>query len=612
MAGKRMDRVVNCRELRETGGVPLRQGRLLMVRFICIDVLLLLTSADMASRRHILAKSPLSDHEDRLLLLELNSNTMVRSSSCSPTSDSSSDSEHIPESNDLAVSTSTSHPSAGSQYELHDAQPPAHTDLSAPHRPSSHPPPSGFTSARGDPDPSSNRDPERRLLSYQTHFQGMPAQSAQGGTFISAQNVNLHYYEEEDRPDRGIDILHRAAALEAFYDSAESFPQPRCHLETRTELLDSLYLWLTDPDSGCSIRWLHGPAGAGKSAVMQTLCQRLQDAGQLGGSFFFRRSHTTCGHARTLFATLAYQLALHRNELRDPISPSVEKNPSVVGRGMDVQVRTLIIEPCKLLQDATLSVLLIDGLDECAGHDIQREILRLIRSAASDRSLGLRILVASRPESHLQETFQENSFCGSFDSINIEQSFEDIRTYLRVEFTRIYREHHTTMGNIPTPWPSSHILDMLVEKSSGYFIYASTVIKFIDDEYSRPSKQLDIIQNLIPHDTQSPFQALDQLYIQVLMGVPARYRARLCDILSFIVHYPALYIAAQEVEKLLGLEPGDVSLILRPLHSLLKMSSKQRDIEVHHASFRDFLKNQERSLIFHVGCLRGACSRIKK
>ncbi|KAJ7855877.1 hypothetical protein B0H14DRAFT_3448701 [Mycena olivaceomarginata] len=41
------------------------------------------------------------------------------------------------------------------------------------------------------------------------------------------------------------------------------------------------------------ICWLHGPAGAEKSTIMQTLCQQLQDAGRLGGAFFFKRGHTT-------------------------------------------------------------------------------------------------------------------------------------------------------------------------------------------------------------------------------------------------------------------------------------------------------------------------------
>ncbi|KAJ7686248.1 hypothetical protein B0H14DRAFT_2422155, partial [Mycena olivaceomarginata] len=99
------------------------------------------------------------------------------------------------------------------------------------------------------------------------HF---PGTSIYGGTFITAEMSTI---TGNDVP---IQFLHRAAALGALHDSAESYPQPQCHPETRTEMLDKLYRWATGTSSS-PIRWLHGPAGAGKSAIMQTLCRRLHD-----------------------------------------------------------------------------------------------------------------------------------------------------------------------------------------------------------------------------------------------------------------------------------------------------------------------------------------------
>jgi hypothetical protein len=318
-------------------------------------------------------------------------------------------------------------------------------------------------------------------LARQYHHFDAP-RSIHGSTFITTENINHQHGEV------GIHILSRAIASEALYDSAERFDQPKCHPETRTELLDNLYDWAIDPTSRNPIHWLHGPAGAGKSAVMQTLCGRLQEAGRLGGSFFFKRGHSTCGNEKVLFATLGYQLALHRQDLKGPISGIVEKDPSVIHRHMDVQLRNLIREPWKLADGASPSALLIDGLDECDGNKIQREILRLIGSTADKHHPTLRILVASRPEPHIQETFEE-ALRGLADSTNIEQSFEDIRTYLHSEFSRIHSEH-SAMKNLPIPWPAPEIVEKLVQNSSGYFVYAATVIKFVDDEYSRPSKQL--------------------------------------------------------------------------------------------------------------------------
>ncbi|KAJ6469243.1 caspase domain-containing protein [Mycena sanguinolenta] len=215
-------------------------------------------------------------------------------------------------------------------------------------------------------------------------------------------------------------LLQNAVAMDALHNSAVSFPRAKFHTETQTELLDSIYQRATDTNPSHSIWWLYGPAGTGKSTVMRSLCQRLHDVGKLGGCFFFKRGHATCGNAKMLFATLAYQLTLCGQELRDLIARRVEADSSIFWRGMDVQLRTLILEPCKSLRDAPPLVLLIDGLDECEGHNVQQEILRLMGSAIADHSLSLRIIITSRPDPHIQEIFQEESFWGLADSIDIE------------------------------------------------------------------------------------------------------------------------------------------------------------------------------------------------
>lgn len=373
-------------------------------------------------------------------------------------------------------------------------------------------------------------------------------------------------------------------------------------------MLDDLYDWAISDDTVPSIRWLHGPAGAGKSAIMQSLCRRLlHDTDRLGASFFFKRGHPTRGNAKVLFATLAYQFAFRNRHWKSAISRSVEKDSTVVGRHMDVQLHKLIIGPSQWIVDTTppSPVLLIDGLDECENESAQVEILRLLRNTACDHPRQFRILIASRPEPHIREMFENPLFSGLYQATNIRQAFEDVQRYLCDEFSRIHREHRGTMGSIPTPWPSLEVLAKLVEKSSGYFIYASTVVKFIDDKHFRPAEQLDLIQNLVPSDSdsESPFDTLDQLYTQILSRVPQRNRAKVCDILCVIANFQ---LHPAHIEQLLGLKPGDAQLILRCLNSVLDVpSDSNRDwndvIHVHHASFLDFLRDPRRSSVFHVG-----------
>ncbi|KAJ7461920.1 hypothetical protein FB451DRAFT_475480 [Mycena latifolia] len=454
---------------------------------------------------------------------------------------------------------------------------------------------SGPDLERGLQGPHYRRDPmgtESHSQDPLAYFPADPPQAIHGGTFITAQNVTHRHGET------GIQILHRAVALEALYDSAESFPQPRCHPETRTEILDRLNSWATEENTAYSIYWLHGPAGAGKSAVMQTLCRSLHDANRLGGSFFFKRGHTTRGNARVLFATLAYQLALHCRELNSAISRSAETDPSVIGRGMDVQLHRLILEPYKSLEAGPPPIFLIDGLDECEGQSAQQEILRLIGSTANAHPRPLRILISSRPESHIREKFKESSFDGLYDSVNIEQAFNDVRIFLCDEFSRIHREHET-MASVPTPWPTWNILEDLVDKSSGYFIYAATIIKFIDDRDFRPNQRLAAVVNNLPTECGTPFHALDELYSQILCDSP--FQSCMLNILCVIVHGSAFQLSIRNIEELLGLDPGDIELTLRRLQSLLLVPQDETGIiSLHHKSFRDFLINPNRSGKFHL------------
>jgi hypothetical protein len=285
-------------------------------------------------------------------------------------------------------------------------------------------------------------------------------------------------------------------------------------------MLENLWNWtcgnysFTSKDSendghvGKKILWLYGPAGAGKSAISQSLCQKLEDKGCLGGAFFFKRGHLSRGDGNKLFSTLAYQLSLRLPELKHAISQIVETDPSITNRSLSIQLQRLIIEPCQLnLRGHTLT-LIIDGLDECDGQNIQQEILRSIGRVMQDKSLPLRFLIVSRPEPHIREIF-----IGMLhDALNVNQSSKDVRKYLLDEFARIHREHHATMTMVPEPWPSPEIIKNLAHKSSGYFIYASTAIKFIDDKHFRPTERLAVITGMAEPHFGEPFAALDQLY----------------------------------------------------------------------------------------------------
>ncbi|KAJ7085034.1 hypothetical protein C8R44DRAFT_721720 [Mycena epipterygia] len=420
---------------------------------------------------------------------------------------------------------------------------------------------------------------------------------------------------------QGLCLLYRASAIDALHNSVERYPQPKCHPETRTQILDNLwnwtrgiepwiecedYEWTRNADSSfadnsaSNILWLYGPAGAGKSAIAQSLCKRLETEGCVAASFFFKRGDASRGNAKRFFSTIAYQLAVLLPEFKDFISRSVENDPAIVDKSLSIQLQKLIVEPWQQIIPSPRTSIIIDGLDECDGQDVQQEILRSICYAIHDMKLSVQFLITSRPEPHISETFHVPPLDKLHHPVNVEQSFEDVRKYLSDEFTRIHREHHITMARVSKPWPTAEDIKHLVQKSSGYFIYASTVIKFIDDKNFRPSDRLDIIMGLAEPDLESPLVALDQLYTQILSAVPGW--PRILRILTVIA--AEFDLTVHHIEELLELKAGNVELALRGLHSLVAIRFSDYDngdiVTLHHASFLDFLNDPTRSGLFYI------------
>ncbi|KAJ7765533.1 hypothetical protein B0H14DRAFT_2539605 [Mycena olivaceomarginata] len=377
--------------------------------------------------------------------------------------------------------------------------------------------------------------------------------------------------------ESGIDLLYRHVAMEALHDSGERFPEPACHPGTRTAIMEMLHLWSTDTSTESTILWLHGCAGAGKSAIAQMFAKSLQTEGRLGASFFFQRGHSKRGTWHSLIPTIAYQLATSVTELLLPIQQAVEGDKLIVGRALAISFQALLVEPLKKFSDLQRTpVIVLDGLDECADHKIQQQILRLFIGAIRHHNLHLRLLIVSRPEPHLREVLEtEETFaiCRHFALSADESAYHDIRTYFHAQFSRIRCEFIARGISLEPGWPSPHAVNNLVRTSSATFIYATTVIRFIDDEYHHPADRLNSVLELDPQSTAP----LDDLYTQILSVVPQEQEEQQLHILHTICIGKGkgrrISVDPEEIDILLNLHTGTCRLILRRLHSLFKVHS---------------------------------------
>ena len=422
----------------------------------------------------------------------------------------------------------------------------------------------------------------------------------------------------------GLDLLRQRSALEAVLDSKERFDPPKCDPDTRIAIIEQVMAWIMDEDPIATMLWLHGPAGAGKSALAQSIAELCQAKGLLAASFFFSRTAANRSDGRALIPTIVYQLALCLPIATTSIKQCVEKDPSVLERSNETLTEKLLVEPLNSWLTFILSwitgnfifkytfrsqpqprLIVIDGLDECHNPEIQCDLLRIIGGAIQRFQLPFRLLITSRPESHIVRTFEHLAVLKSVKLTRLDlrddvNAHRDILVFLQKEFNKM-RTTHPLRRFIPNPWPPPDTVMELARRSSGQFIYASTIIKYIQSPKHRPTDRLQVILGLSPPPiNDSPFAQLDALYTHVFACVE--------DKRSVLPIFGILIITRGEgdgfgkelttptrIEEVLSLKPGDVELLLDDLLSIISLDGPNEPIQLLHASIADYLLNSSRS-----------------
>ncbi|KDR71198.1 hypothetical protein GALMADRAFT_1346297 [Galerina marginata CBS 339.88] len=426
---------------------------------------------------------------------------------------------------------------------------------------------------------------------------------------ISQSTFNQEIHLHEPSNSIGFERLVQAASPSAFHNSGHRFDPPKCHPKTRLKVLEKIHNWIDGTEHPNEpVMWVNGGPGVGKSAIAQSMAERLAEEKRLVASFFFSRTDPFRNKADSLVSTIAYHAALHIPALKEPITLAITRDPLIFKLSIDAQFSTLLTKPIQNLADSgyfqfpdSPRVVIIDGLDECSVPDAQVAILVAITNALRLTGFPLLFLIASRPESHLSGAFASKAFNGFLSCLTLDHSFfpdHDIQVFLEDQFQEL-KDSHPMRAYLPPSWPLSDLLETLVRKASGQFIYASTVIKYISSRRHRPNHRLDIILGLRPSQGQNPFSELDELYMHILSSVNAEDIERVLNILGFHLFISVPYLPSS-VEAVLSLEEGDVQIALADLATVVRLSESPLNISIIHSSFSDFLLDQGRSKVFYI------------
>ncbi|KAK1989135.1 hypothetical protein LZ30DRAFT_612447 [Colletotrichum cereale] len=418
------------------------------------------------------------------------------------------------------------------------------------------------------------------------------------------------------RLDENIDLANLVAAKGAAFDDYDNEPGPRCHPETRQDLLRQVYTWVDDPDGKC-IFWLCGPAGTGKSTISRTVASAFAGRNQLAASFFFNRTRNGCNKADLFVTTVARQLLRRVPLIRNPITQAIQADPDLPEKGLQVQFDRLVLEPMSKIKVENLVlptlVLVIDALDECDsgnldGHnsvqsDRTRQLVGLLAKTAAIEGIRVRVFLTSRPELPIQMGFKNDVPEHSHRDVallrDIPQTVieHDIRIFINAQLTSIRNTY-----NIPEDWPGEDAVDKLVSITMPLFIYASTMCRFINDPRQRfdPRSQLQKImagsQGKLANIRGTYQPILEQLLIglsddegeQVLQD----FRRVVGSIILLADPLPIFPLS-----QLLGVREDEVHYQLNNLHSVLDIpagNEPDQPVKLFHLSFREYLLSDAR------------------
>ena len=289
----------------------------------------------------------------------------------------------------------------------------------------------------------------------------------------SQQQIKREAANAEERGDKAEEdeVLRKLAKV-----NTESVIQ--CHSEKYQEetcllIFEKIRLWLDDLTSENRVIVISGDAGMGKSVISAVVCQRMQHAGRLSGSHFCQHNKERYRNPKVMLQSLACQLCDDLPEYKSELAKKLSRNLGVDINSLEVQelFEFLFEEPLRHVGDPGRNLLLvIDGLDE-SEYKGCNDLLDVVANHFCKLPVWFRFLVTTRPEVNIADRLKK------FNPIQLKQDNEenvkDIRLFLEKQLSSVIQAGSKEV-----------VIDALVRKAAGHFLYAYLMVDFIKKNFS--------------------------------------------------------------------------------------------------------------------------------
>ncbi|KAF9530645.1 hypothetical protein CPB83DRAFT_171889 [Crepidotus variabilis] len=316
-----------------------------------------------------------------------------------------------------------------------------------------------------------------------------------------------------------------------------------------------------------------------------------------------------------LLPSIAYQVAINLPGMREIVNRAMLAEPALPSKSIDVQLACLIISPpvewAKGSHFQHAPTVFIDGLDECNTIDGQLAVLNLITQSLLDHHVPLRFVVASRPELHIRDHFDQARLSNISKSYQVPNNDDEMIIYVESKFDAIFEQRARIMKaeNIDKPWPSANQISQLVRRASGQYVFLDTIFRFVDAHRFSPADRLNTVLRRLADP--SVFTEMDIVCSLILEKCPNEYWDLVKAIVEARLFYQPKYdnefhkdtITMSYIAEIYGCSTPQLHLAADSVAAVIKL---QEDDEsnfypsFHHLSFYEFLTNKKCSGVFFV------------
>ena len=289
----------------------------------------------------------------------------------------------------------------------------------------------------------------------------------------SQQQIKREAANAEERGDKAEEDEALRKLAKVNTESVIQYHSGKYQEETRLLIFGKIKLWLDDRTSENRVMVISGDAGMGKSVIAAVVCQRMQRAGQLSGSHFCQHNKERYRNPKVMLQSLACQLCDGLPEYKSELVKKLSRNLGVDMNSLEVQelFEFLFEEPlCSVGDPGRNLLLVIDGLDE-SEYKGRNDLLDVLANHFCKLPVWFRFLVTTRPEANIADRLER------FNPIQLEQdnkeNVKDIRLFLEKQLSSVIQSGSEDV-----------VIDALVRKAAGHFLYAYLMVDFIKENVS--------------------------------------------------------------------------------------------------------------------------------